>query len=301
MLRATPLSGAPGECKTTVTIGNNSTLPKSFTIKTEVPKSWKISPTEMEIKDMAGSKVETREFTVTWNTGWNKDEKARIYLQLPDGRVIAETSIIPPAMALAEITKPIQFNGDLKNWPAESKLPNWLLGATDPNPNTDVYAGYSKDGIYMAVNVKESTVAENDPRAFWAQDCIEIFIDSAYDRKERNEYKETDHQFWVSPQTMKNGVYAGRWKRNSEIPAIMYDMKEVKGFSKKTETGYMMEFLIPASLIKGFKAEKGTKIGLNFNISVTHAKRDKFEVFWATEKADKTTGKPYIWGSVELK
>ena len=49
------------------------------------------------------------------------------------------------------------------------------------------------------------------------------------------------------------------------------------------------------------KADKGAKIGLNFNISVTHAKRDNFEVFWATEKADKTTEKPYIWGTVELK
>ncbi|HCE42530.1 MAG TPA: hypothetical protein DET40_03160 [Lentisphaeria bacterium] len=301
MLKATPLAGLPGECKTTVTIGNNSSLPKSFIIKTEVPKSWKISPTEMEIKDMAGSKVETREFTVTWNTGWTKDEKAKIYLQLPDGRVIAETNIIPPAMALAEITKPVQFNGDLKNWPAEARLPEWMLGATASNPGTEVYAGYSKDGIYMAINVKDSKVAEEDPRSFWAQDCIELFIDSAYDRKERKEYKETDHQFWISPQTKNNGIYAGRWKRNNEIPAIMYDIKEVKGYSKKTENGYILEFLIPASLIKGFKAEKGTKIGLNFNISVTHAKRDKFEVFWATEKADKTTERPYIWGTVELK
>ena len=87
----------------------------------------------------------------------------------------------------------------------------------------------------------------------------------------------------------------------NEIPEIKYDMKEVKGFSKKTETGYTLEFLIPASLIKGFKADKGTKIGLNFNISVTHAKRDKFEVYWAGEKADKVTDKPYIWGTVELK
>jgi len=301
MLKATPLAGVPGECKTILTIGNNSTLPKSFIIKAEVPKSWKISPTEIEIKDMPGSQVEKKEFTVTWNTTWNKDEKAKFHLLLPDGREIAEANILPPAMALPEITKPIQFNGDLKNWPAECKLPDWLLGSTSPNHGTEVYAGYSKDGIYMAVNVKESKVAEDDPRSFWAQDCIEVFIDSQCDRSERKEYKDTDHQFWVSPQTKKNGIYAGRWKRNNEIPATMYDIKDVKGYSKKTETGYLMEFLIPASLIKGFKGEKGTKIGLNFNISVTHPKRDKFEIFWAGEKADKVTEKPYIWGAVELK
>ena len=137
---------------------------------------------------MPGSKVETREFTVTWNTGWSNNEKAKFYLSLPDGRMIADTNIIPAAMALTEITKPIQFNGDLKNWPAESKLPDWLLGSTEPNSNTDIYAGYSKAGIYMAVNVKESKVAEEDPRSFWAQDCIEVFIDSAYDRNERKAY-----------------------------------------------------------------------------------------------------------------
>ena len=62
-----------------------------------------------------------------------------------------------------------------------------------------------------------------------------------------------------------------------------------------------MEFLIPASLIKDFKADEGTKIGLNFNINVTHARRDKYEVFWAAEKADNTTEKPFIWGTVELR
>ena len=301
MLKASPLTGNPGECKTTVTIGNNSSLPKSFIIKAEVPNGWKITPAGMQINNMPGSKVETREFTVTWNTAWKKDEKAKIYLELPDGRVIAETNIIPPAMTLVKITKPIKFNGDLKNWPIESKLPDWLLGSTTVNHDTEVYAGYSNEGMYMAVNVKDSKVSEGDPRSFWAQDCIELFIDSAYDRKKRNEYNVTDHQFWVSPQTNINGIYAGRWKRNKEIPSIMYDLKEVKGFSKKTKTGYLMEFLIPASLIKDFKADEGTKIGLNFNINVTHARRDKYEVFWAAEKADNTTEKPFIWGTVELR
>lgn len=301
MLKAAPLSGKPGECKTVVSIRNNSTLPKSFVLKAEVPKGWKISPETIEIKDMPGSKLETREFSVTWNTAWGKDEKAKIYLALPDGRIISEANIIPPAIALAEITRPIRFEGDLKSWPAESRLPDWVLGSTAANPATDVYAGYSREGIYIAVNARDSKVSEDDPRSFWAQDCVELFIDSVYDRGERKEYKETDHQFWVCPQTKSKSVFAGRWKRNNEIPAIMYDLKDVKGFSARTENGYVMEFLIPASLIRGFKPEKGTKIGLNLNISVTHARRDKFEVFWAMEKADKVVEKPHIWGTVELK
>ena len=301
MLKATPLAGAPGECKTVLSVRNNSTMHKSFVLKTEVPKSWKISPQTVEIKDIAGSKLEAMEFLVNWNTGWTKDEKAKIRLALPDGRIIAEANIIPPAIALAEIAKPIRFAGDLRNWPAEARLPGWVIGSTAVNPATEVYAGYSKEGIYVAVNVGDSKVAEDDPRSFWAQDCVELFIDTAYDRNERREYRETDHQFWVCPQTRKNSVFAGRWKRNNEIPATMYDLKEVKGFSAKTEKGYVMEFLIPASMIKGFKPEKGTRIGLNLNIGVTPARRDRYEVFWAIEKADKVVEKPHIWGTVELK
>jgi hypothetical protein len=298
---ATPLHGEPGECTTMVHVRNNSLHPKSFSLKTEVPSGWKISPVEMAIHDVPGKSEETREFKVAWDTGWATGEMARFHLVASDGRAVDQAGIIPPAIDLAEIKVPIRFEGKLDNWPIEARLPDWILGSNAPNPRTEVYLGYSSAGIWGAVRVEDSKVSENDPQTFWTQDCVELFIDTAHDRTPRREFKTTDHQFWICPQTRRNGVYAGRWKRANEIPETLNGIKEVAGYSVRTPTGYLMEFMIPGSLIQGFHPEKGGSIGMNINIGVTHAKRDNYEVFWPIKKDAGVLDHPHQWGTAVLR
>lgn len=73
-------------------------------------------------------------------------------------------------------------------------------------------------------------------------------------------------------------VYAGQWKRGNEIPETRYDLP-IEGAKRKTEGGYIVEFLLPASFLQGFKPQVGVKIGLNINLTVRGKHYDR-DVYW---------------------
>ena len=296
-VKVEPLTGDPGKTRTTATITNQSSSPRTLTVKTRVPAGWTIAPAQIDLKDLQPNESRTVGFDVLWSGRWNPDDRAEISVCLPDGRKIAGGGIIPPALSIPPV-KNLVFDGKLDDWPAAAKLPDWLLGG--PNGAADIYAGYSDEGLYLAFDVKESKLAATDPRSFWSQDSAEIFVDTAGDKRERKEYQPTDHQFWVCPQFQASRAYLGRWKRNHEIKETEYDIPGIKSGCRKTDRGYVMEVLIPAAGIIGFKAEKGRKIGLDIILNIKRA-AGNCEVYWPREKADNVPACPRIWGTAELK
>ena len=49
-------------------------------------------------------------------------------------------------------------------------------------------AAWAKEGLYGAVEVRDSQLITADPRSFWNGDCLEIFVDTADDKRHR-EYR----------------------------------------------------------------------------------------------------------------
>lgn len=159
--------------------------------------------------------------------------------------------------------------------------------------------GYSEKGLYIAAELKGSKAKVNDPKWFWAQDCLEIFLDSD-NSKSKRKYEPTDHQFWFCPLVEEKRVYAGRWKRHSEISATRYDLDGIDSFSKKTEDGFIIELFIPSSKINGFKGQAGEKIGMNLNFTIPKSTGNG-EIFWPISKKMNISEEPWNWGTIELK
>jgi hypothetical protein len=136
-----------------------------------------------------------------------------------------------------------------------------------------------------------------DPRSFWVGDVLEVFVDTRAKKTPRR-YEIGDHQFWLAPQADRKRVYLGQWKRNNEIPQTQYDIPGIQSATVKTNDGYIMECLIPASLIQGYKPVAGAQLGLSLNLTVKGIKLDR-EVYWPLPKSEGAE-QPASWGTVTL-
>jgi hypothetical protein len=298
-LAAEPLRGPPGRARLAVRLKNHSSTAKSFVLKAEVPAGWKATPAESSLVDIPGGQTREAEFQVDWTGRWEPADKARVVALTADGKPVAEAGIVPGQIGIARLGQ-ITFDGDLADWPAATRLPRWALGREGPPAEAEVYLGYLPEGLCFAVKAEGSGFEVSDPRAFWSQHCLEVFLDTKNDRSPRTQYAATDHQFWFCPLVAESRVYAGRWKRNQEIPETLFDLPGVRSGCKRAGDGYAMEVLLPAALVRGFAPEPGRKLGLNLNLTIP-GRDGQGELCWPTSKPAGAPTSPQLWGTAELR
>ena len=293
------LSGVPGTCDLKFSIMNNSLRPRTFIIKPELPKSWKAVPETLKVTDLPPKESKNISFKVTWNNEYSETDKAEIKVFNHEGTEIISVGIVPNARVLP-LVKNIKFDGNFSDWPASSKLPNWAIGKIGTPENVEIYAAYAPEGLYVGAKIAPSIASGSNPKIFWSMDCLEVCVDTKNNKSKRDKYSNTDHQFWIVPMVKENKAYVGRWKRNEEIPKTEYDIQGIKSFAKETKNGYAMEVLIPADKIKGFKGQKGNKIGLAINLTAP-GRTETITCYWPLPKTEGVIEKPYIWATAEMK
>jgi len=294
-----PLLGPPGRARLQVDVKNHSLEPRSFTLRPELPQSWKVEPPEVQLEDVEGKGTREASFQVEWNANWRPGESARLAVFDAGGERVGSAGIVPGALKVPRV-EAIRCDGDLGDWPAGARVPDWATALLGDDPGAAIYLGHSPAGLHLACRVGRSKAAASDPRSFWHHDCLEVFIDSADDKTPRPAYRPTDHQFWLCPVANEHRAYLGRWKRNEEIPETLYDVPGIESSAKRIGGGYVMEALLPAAMIRGFRSQSGRRLGLNLNLTVP-GPNGPSEVYWPTGKPGNAPTSPHLWGTVELK
>ena len=295
VMTVSALKGAPGASDVSIHVSNRSAQPINGALTFHLPAGWSAATPEIKV-DRLGPK-ETREVhaKVTWNADWKEGESAFVQYKSADGRS-AEQPLIPSRLTIHSAPN-LAMDGNLKDWPASTKLPAWILGSTLGDPGAAVYMAWSPKGLYVAADVHDAKASVPDPRSFWASDVLELFVDT-HNAKTPRKYQPGDHQFWLAPQVDRKRVYVGQWKRNDEIPATLYDIPGIQSAAVRKGDGYVMECLIPAVLLKGYTPQAGAQLGLNLNVTVKGASQDR-EVYWSLPKSEGTEH-PDMWGTVTL-
>lgn len=290
------LQGQPGASPVTIRLSNRSAQPLDGALRFKLPASW--STTTPEITVAALKPKETREIptSVNWSPAWKTGESAVVEYRSADGRSVQQP-LIPSQLTIHQAPR-LVLDGDLKDWPAGTQLPAWVLGSTAGVPHANVYMAWSPQGLYVGLDVHDSKVLTTDPRSFWIGDVLELFLDTR-DKKTPRPFETGDHQFWLVPQVEQKRAYVGRWKRGAEIAATQYDIAGIQSAARRQGDGYVLECLLPATLIQGYKPAPGTRLGLNLNLSVKGVQLDR-EVFWPLPKSDGTPDHPENWGTVVL-
>ena len=291
-----PLTGRPGPATVAVKVANRTSQPLDATLRLRLPKTWKAARPELGIEALKPQEVREVECDLTWTTDWAPAERAEVELDAGRGRRVVR-SIIPSHTRLRR-AKALKLDGRLDEWPKEAELPAWMLGSTVGKPNARVFLAWSPEGLFGAVEVRDSKLQTSDPRSFWAGDCLELFLDTRDDKRHRL-FEPGDHQFWLVPLVDQGRVYVGQWKRKTEIPATRYDIQGIRSAARRTPDGYAMEFLLPARLLTGYRPKAGARLGLNLNLTVKGRRLDR-EVYWPRRKDWGVMNLPKTWGSVEL-
>ena len=289
------LRGAPGKDSISVRVVNRSTLPLDGTLTLELPAAWSTPSKTIDVKQLLSMEPREISVPVTWTTDWKADERAVVKYLSVDGRA-TEQPIIPPQVSIHRAPA-LVMDGDLSDWPTSTQIPGWMLGSTDGPADVKLHAAWSEKGLYVAAVVGGSKVSAPDPKQFWDGDALEVFVDTR-NKKDSRKFEAGDHQFFLVPQVDQKDVYLGRWKRQSEIPATLFDIA-TESASKRTEDGYVIEALIPADQFQDFSPSVGTKLGMNLNLKVVGV-RDTREVYWSQPKEEGTTDQPGRWGTVLL-
>ena len=86
----------------------------------------------------------------------------------------------------------------------------------------------------------------------------------------------------------------GQWKRGSEIPETRNGIPEAHGASRFLEKGYVLEAVIPASLIPDVKLTAGTRLSGLLLLAI-RGKPEHSEVGWPATKGHGTGGGMETW------
>jgi hypothetical protein len=292
-----PMVPNGGEYLVTVRVKNNSSASQSWVLRTELPQGWIAEPASLPIT--ARAKEEIRQTLRLRIPAEKAEQPGRVVLASPQGGIVSRGVIAPPYWELPKVRE-LRIDGELNDWPAESWLPEWLLGIRGEPARVRIALAYNETGLFVAVEVQGHDGRVTDPRSFWAQTCLEIFLDTAGDRRPRKAYQPGDHQFWLCPLAEAGKVYVGQWKRGTEIPETLYDLQGIQGASRKTPDGWVMEVFLPADRFHGWRTAPGTIWGLNLNLTLPQA-GGKTEVYWPSPKDEQAPDRPELWGQVRLR
>lgn len=290
------LRGRPGDTTVKIKVGNMSARALDATLTFRLPASWKAAKPQVAVAALKPGEVREIECHLTWSADWQVGESATAELDAGAGRRVARP-IIPNHHRLQR-AKGLKVDGDLADWPKAAEVPAWMLGTTLAPARAKAYLAWAPEGIYAAVAVTDTKVQASDPRSFWAGDCLELFLDTGDDKRHRL-FEPGDHQFWFVPLVKDRRIYAGQWKRKDEIPATRYDIQAVRGAARRTEGGYVMEFLLPAAELHKFQPKAGARLGVNLNLTVKGTKLDR-EIYWPARKDWGVMNLPKTWGTMVL-
>ena len=182
---------------------------------------------------------------------------------------------------------PIHIDGNLTEW--------------KNTPFTTLESGhkfalhYSKDTLFLAAHLKDSTSIENNMKGgdLWKGDAIELAFstNSAADTK-RNYYLLSDQHIGLNCGT---DSYCWDFKRKEKIDAIPYKIMPVSD-------GYLVEMAIPFNTIYSRTLETGKSYGFEFAVDMggkggTRQKQDR----WNSPSVEGFHLNPSKWGIIHLK
>ncbi len=180
----------------------------------------------------------------------------------------------------------VTVDGDAAEWASQPYMP----APFSKKAKSSVKLAWNEEGLYGLVTVtdNELTVDTINP---WTADAFELWLERDFARAPYDSRNAGQYVFVPGKGDAKASVivpWGGTY--NSE--------KNIKVASKKTDTGYVLEFFIPKTEMAPAKLEAGTKIGMNFAVDNNG---EPAEQFFADKNTNEAYRTPKEWGAIQLK
>jgi len=230
-------------------------------------------------------------------------------MSIPTPRPTARTGLPRPFEKQIPAVSGIAIDANLSDWPAEPDFtfgdasqivyrlsPDSWSGPDDLSARA--WVGWADDGLYFAFDVTDDKhVQGSSGSSLWHGDYIELQVDTQlqqdYDDKGMSG---DDYQIGISPGNFdgippETYVWFG--------PAGESALKQVKQAQLVTDHGYIMEVLIPKSLLQGITLSEGASFGMNINPSDSDSAQLGQELMMSTSPT-RTLSDPTTFGKITL-
>jgi hypothetical protein len=227
-----------------------------------------------------------------------------------DGKdVWRESFASVPMMHVPYLSTPVTLNGELSDWPAESKLTPAMRHSQTiglersklPVPN--VYLGWTDDGLYMGFEVFDNDIQGAPPKGWWwTRDYAEFWISTRPVASDQNNYDIYDHQFFFVPNDFpgEDGLagVVGQWHRPGDaLKDNLIPQSNVHEAVRILPDRYVVEMFLPAKALHGWDPRHQPAMAFNMHVrNWQHA----LDYFWSAPKEVMTQLRPNTWGTLYL-
>lgn len=145
---------------------------------------------------------------------------------------------------------------------------------------------WSADGLY-GLAVLDDADLQSRPKEPWKGDAILLTLEKDAKRATKGEDNPNEASYYISPGVEQGAAVPMYWDKNKDAAP------PVSAAWKKTDTGWLVEFHLPAALLAPAKMTKGTVIGFNaVHLNGGEAK--------ASTWTDWEWHSPFLWGAIKL-
>lgn len=189
-----------------------------------------------------------------------------------------------PAL-VPQLTDRITVDGDPAKWEKIRAL---------PAPYSRKEAGslklaWNADGLYGCLQVKVNKIRV-DTAVPWHADAVELWLEQGAARSEEMNSNTCQIAFVPNPA-------AGAGKCTVVVPQGPISIGAINASWRPSDSGYVIEFFIPASELKVAKMAEGTKLGLNY--AIDH-EGNPIEQFYCDKEINLAYCNPSEWGMILL-
>jgi hypothetical protein len=193
----------------------------------------------------------------------------------------------------------LRIDGDLKEWSEEHLLPD--LTAIEGKPGyAKVYAGWSPEGLSLALHVPNKKKVHCDLRNLLRGDGLILWLDT---RDSRMVHRATQycHSLRVYPRGPKPSdrtpvIQRQRVTWQPELQPPKFDEKKMKAATFVGKGFYNLELFMPSDSLHGYAPEECARLGLFVQV-VDH---EHGEQFWPCPAPLPFWQDPSLWAAVEL-
>ncbi len=224
------------------------------------------------------------------------------------GDVFRESFAEKPVVNVPYLVKPIYLNGELSDWPAETRLTGVRHAQTVglersrlPLPN--IHLGWNEDGLFMGMEIFDDDIQGAPPQGWWwTRDHVEFWISSRPPGSDQNGYDVYSHQFFFVPVDFPGkdnlaGII-GQWHRPGDaLQDSLIPHPQIKNAARVLPGRYVVEMFIPNAAINGFDPVNQPAMAFNIHVrNFQHA----ISYFWSAPKEIMTQLRPSTWGHMYL-
>jgi len=181
----------------------------------------------------------------------------------------------------------ITVDGDLSDWSSVAPLRLPSTGAASKH----LRLAWTADGLLGALTARDAEIAVNAAKP-WTADALEINLEMDAARRLAIQRRTPVGKLLLFPAAQKGPAPAGVMVQSGP-----YKRRLVRAVSKRTSTGYEIEFLIAAEALAPAEMRAGAKLGFHF---VLRNGGEVAEQFADMSKVHTTWGSPVFWGALRL-